>query len=93
MSDYIKREEALALAWYATYEDEWHMHKLEKVVSVEDIVGLPAADVVVRAKGEWKDEWFDHKWKIVCSECGCFADRMTDYCPNCGADMRGQDAE
>ena len=45
MSEYIKREDVLALAWYATYEDEWHMHKLEKVVSVEDIVGLPAADV------------------------------------------------
>ena len=37
--------------------------------------------------GHWKVEWFDHKEKIVCSVCECFADRMTDYCPNCGAKM------
>lgn len=51
------------------------------------------ADVVERKHGKWGEEWFDHKWKIVCSECGCFADRMTDFCPNCGADMREAESE
>lgn len=37
--------------------------------------------------GHWDDEWFDHEHKIVCSACDCFADKMTDYCPNCGAKM------
>ena len=37
--------------------------------------------------GRWGSEWFDHKLKLVCSACGCFADKMTYYCPNCGARM------
>lgn len=49
--------------------------------------------IEVPKHGKWGEEWFDHKWKIVCSECGCFADRMTDFCPNCGADMREAEGE
>ena len=37
--------------------------------------------------GHWGEEWFGHENKIVCSVCGCFADKWTDYCPHCGAKM------
>ena len=54
---------------------------------IQIIKRFPAADVRPVVRGKWGEEWFDHKLKIVCSECGCFADRMTDFCPNCGAKM------
>ena len=38
-------------------------------------------------RGKWNTKWFDYKERIVCSECELMADRMTDYCPNCGARM------
>lgn len=65
----------------------------------------PEADVVERKKGEWNVIWGG---EVVCSECkmgapeamsGCLANRhleqiRTNFCPNCGADMRGErDAE
>ena len=37
--------------------------------------------------GAWNTEWYDHKEKIVCSICGCFSEKMSPYCPNCGAYM------
>ncbi len=39
--------------------------------------------------GKWHTIWFGHDYqeRIVCSECELMADRMTDYCPNCGAKM------
>jgi Zn finger protein HypA/HybF involved in hydrogenase expression len=48
--------------------------------------GLPTIDIVKH--GEWKiccDGWYPY-----CSECGeeSKVNNMTNYCPNCGADMR-----
>lgn len=28
-------------------------------------------------------------WKYRCDRCGCPQDYKHNYCPNCGADMRG----
>ena len=36
----------------------------------------------LRPKGEWKGY-------AICSICEEVADRPSDFCPNCGADMRG----
>ncbi len=43
-----------------------------------------------RKKGHWIDtDNYYQRWK--CSECGCHTRDITpDYCPNCGADMRGE---
>lgn len=44
---------------------------------------LLANGVVVREKGEWTVDG-------LCSVCGCDIPVMEDnFCPNCGADMRG----
>ena len=44
-----------------------------------------------RLKGEWiysvNDESVAEIWD--CSECGQWSLAKTNYCPNCGADMRG----
>lgn len=40
-------------------------------------------------QGEWIDAKMDYG---ECSECGFFG-ITTDYCPNCGAKMKGGDTE
>lgn len=68
--------------------------------SVDDAI---AADVVERKRGEWVDVVFDPVWKkmkATCTSCShrgeirvksnyCgFVVPDSDFCPNCGADMR-----
>ena len=56
----------------------------------------PAADVVERKKGKWKTAYLDHEafgirpqvW--YCSECQQITSFRTFFCPNCGADTRGE---
>ena len=56
---------------------------------------LIANGVTVREKGEWKHAYVERGYFTaggnrpwVCSECNGEVIRQTDYCPNCGADMR-----
>lgn len=94
MTDYIKREDVIALAWDVTYKNEWHMHEHDEVVSVSDIAEIPSADVVERKRGKWIDPADLICYK--CTACGDYANQgygldepiFWDYCPNCGADMR-----
>lgn len=47
---------------------------------------VPAADVAPVVHGRWdKDTPFGYK----CSLCGCLMPGETNFCPTCGADMRG----
>ena len=47
----------------------------------------PSADVVERKKGEWIN---NTNGTFECSLCGWKHSR-SNYCPNCGADMRGEE--
>lgn len=65
------------------YGDRKHIRKM-----VEDI---PAADVRPVVYGEW-EEIRDPYGKIegwLC-KCGSESKSKTDFCPHCGADMRGK---
>lgn len=49
---------------------------------------IPAADVRPVVRGEWwpaKDGYYGH---VMCSVCHKIESHITDFCPNCGADMR-----
>ena len=88
-SDAIKAIEELPNAyngWSDAYDKAYIISTLEEV---------PKAD---KPQGEWKrrlvDNGFNADW--ICSECGYRV--KTDfvsfnYCPNCGADMRGEKDE
>ena len=71
------------------------LHSIRYIVDA--LKAVPSAD---RPRGEWREErnWRNASFYSVCSECGYFDDERDDltaynYCPYCGADMRGEDNE
>lgn len=42
-----------------------------------------------RKKGKWLRKLSQTPWPI-CSECGIYGANESNYCPNCGAYMRGE---
>ena len=102
MTDYIKREDALnsAICLYTHWIEESDTQAKDKYyaegrVIIEAINQIPSADVVERKRGEWilkTDEVLDIDF-YACSECEYEPYRKMDisnFCPNCGADMREQ---
>ena len=97
MDEYIKREEAIEAVKHAWAKG------LEPSQYIEII---PAADVSKVRHGQWiayVNEYGEKRH--YCSECKKDAHRhyseyrndvielLFDYCPNCGADMRGSNDE
>ena len=82
MSDYISRQAAF--------------EALEKRgVSTTNISRVPIADVRENVRGEWIFPYEDKKYKR-CSACGktfYSIPATSNFCPNCGAEMRGDNNE
>lgn len=84
--DLISRQAVFDMANGWTYnfcdpEDEW--------AAMKEIRELPSADPE-RKRGKWIP--FDIPW-YKCSECGAVRENnsfMENFCPYCGADMRGE---
>lgn len=89
MAEYIEREK-IGLTDFeiamcnGNYKEAFKM-LLEKIESIQ------AADVRPVVRGKWERT---SKSLYACSECGnCVVDERIAgmfYCPNCGADMRGE---
>lgn len=89
MSDLIERDKAMKVAmWFGTSEQKYHQSFIKKRV-----MEIPSA----RPKGEWiaripSDSGLCTVYE--CPYCKYEVDCVpTNYCPNCGADMRGKDDE
>jgi len=96
VAEYIKREDALA--YQICEARDWY------VIPVIDVEAIPAADVRKNLRAEW---FADSNDIIRCSKCREQALRQlfyeprfpflvpktvrSNYCPNCGADMRGKE--
>ena len=55
----------------------------------------PSIDIEPK-RGEWIEDEEDWRHQIVfwrCSECGYAVSTMYNFCPNCGARMKGADDE
>lgn len=62
------------------------------VLAVTEIEKLPSAQPE-RKKGKWIECEEDWRHQIVwwrCSECNYNVSAHYNFCPNCGADMRGE---
>ena len=74
-------------------EEDW----CDLMVVYELLNEMPSADVRENVHGEWIDETFEpyglvfHPFK--CNLCGEHSECDSDFCPNCGADMRGEKNE
>lgn len=92
MDEYIKREDACyaaGLIALASVDREITCGEVQQIMN-----SIPAADVVERKKGKWefREEFFAYGIAhFDCSICGESVLERTRFCPNCGADMRGED--
>lgn len=89
-ADYIERLDTLKeLALLDTGEEEY-TDNISRTRATIAIANIPAADVVPVIHSEWER----HMSFGICRNCGYEYDwKATDarnYCPNCGADMRGE---
>ena len=60
------------------------------------IEGCPLVEIEERKVGKWIEIWdLDHLVVLAyqCSECGIMINTKSNYCPNCGAEMRGDKNE
>ena len=94
MSEYIKREDALNIDFRIEARPfESRLKTAERAVQAyaDEIADLPAADVVERKKGEWIPLFpilCNVPYCYECSNCGCTKGCKSNFCTNCGADMR-----
>lgn len=98
MTDYISREAAMNVPPLPKEYRGFTTMNLDDAYelgwddALQNLKDLPAADVRPVVRGEWET----NMWFITCSVCGYTSadtddegDRIaTNYCPNCGADMR-----
>lgn len=86
MAEYIRREDVLSIINASCFDLEYNS---ENIALQEEIKLIPAADVVERKKGKW----IHFSRSDECSVCGYDTGKYeapTWFCPNCGADMRGE---
>ena len=81
------------------------IYREEAIKKIAEHLGMPAENWMGIAE-EWlrevpsaqpekmRGKWKEHKdypnLAYLCSECDCFATVRSYFCPNCGADMRGE---
>ena len=98
MADYIRRDIVLKIintvndtGGFAGYADY--------CVLFDEINTMPASDVQPIRHGRWENEYLDDDDDVWCADCtNCNNEthsrfgrvsKIYAYCPNCGADMRG----
>ena len=94
MNDYIEREAAIKVLCDACVNIVCQKWLIPRCSYYEKMQAIPAADVRPVVRGWWVTVTNGHGWH-ECSLCHDYAplfqsgeEHLTNYCPNCGADMR-----
>ena len=97
MSDLISRQAAVdairAMQTYKLFAGD-DLILVDQAGAQTELMMLPTAKP---KKGEWKKSYADHEAFGVrpffryCSECCEATAHKYNFCPNCGADMRGEE--
>lgn len=103
VSEYISRNEAyqeLREARCCDMTDEWGRGYNAGITEAMDIINniIPPADAAPAVHGRWTYTcYYEQEW-YKCSNCGANSPCTTggwaiktNYCPNCGAKMDGED--
>lgn len=109
MDDLISRQDAIDAVMSVpdgNWASKRYAEELEQVPSArptEEVIDLRGHGTVlrlaIRTTGEWIVERSGNGWNdwlnVTCSVCGKKFERTdkTNFCPSCGADMRGKDHE
>ena len=92
MSNYISRDQLKKTIWRNFDMQDLYL-PINFLVTID---AIPTADVVERRHGRWMKAYLDHDafgvrpTVVYCSECNLVGHWETNYCPNCGADMRSE---
>jgi len=92
MSDVIYRHDAIDVARKCPVKEVTPAYMLiDKSEIMTELMLMPSAEPE-RKKGKWIDKsgGIEDAWNY-CSVCGEQAIDLYDFCPNCGADMRGEE--
>lgn len=76
MAEYIKREDVLHIL----------LHTDSVYGAYMSISKIKPADVIERKRGKW----IKIKYRSICRDCSFRGFASWNFCPNCGADMRGE---
>ena len=93
MSKYIEVDAFKREMYHEAFETDTDMQRWDSGCWIryklfeEILKKQPTADVRENVHGEWTKI----HWKAFrCSECKKVSEYFTDFCPNCGADMKGE---
>lgn len=103
MDDYIRREDVLDIAMQYCPDDDGSCSKadVDPREMLDEIEALPSADVQPVKHGRWIIDYAEGTkiYHAHCSECNkepdrniggdYYIDKLSDFCPNCGARMDG----
>lgn len=91
MDDLISRKEAIdrIKGWFET-DKHYHPYSKGKTIptcEVMDILERVPSAQPQRNKGKWVTISDGHVDVVKCDQCGKMTDDISNYCPNCGAEM------
>ena len=84
MVEYVKKTDAIL----AVDNTDYHGATAGTWAAIADeavgkIGNLPAEDVRPIKHGRW----IKSLYQVRCNKCGAYSDKMTRFCPDCGAEM------
>ena len=92
MSRYINADEIKTILQEVEAPDCSLIELLGALKEIATILEMPFADVRENKHGEWicvstTNTWYE-QW--ACNQCSGIMNVKTNFCPSCGADMRGE---